>query len=95
MNSGSDRVRCPCASAAVQLQLLTSEPLCWAAGVDTGIPTDDVVTATSGYTGFIRTSGQRFVDQECQEYLPVGLNAWELPEMEIGLLGVRSQPVLC
>jgi hypothetical protein len=67
---------------------------CIASGGPTAIPEEDVVTDEGTSSGFIRTSGTQFVDQECKEYLPVGMNAWELLEMEMNLVGVRSHPLL-
>ncbi len=31
--------------------------------------------AASSYSGFIRVSNERFVDDNCKEFLPLGLNA--------------------
>ena len=30
----------------------------------------------AGYTGFIRTSGEKFVDDNCQEFVPLGMNTY-------------------
>lgn len=34
--------------------------------------------AAGGYSGFIRISNERFVDDACREFLPLGLNACAL-----------------
>ncbi|KAL3136290.1 hypothetical protein ABBQ32_007295 [Trebouxia sp. C0010 RCD-2024] len=34
--------------------------------------------------GFIHTSGQKFVDDNCKEFVPVGMNAWMLLETVVG-----------
>ena len=30
----------------------------------------------AGYTGFIRTSSEKFVDDNCQEFVPLGMNTY-------------------
>lgn len=34
----------------------------------------------AGYSGFIRTSGEKFVDDNCEEFVPLGMNTWLLLE---------------
>ena len=34
--------------------------------------------AAGAYTGFIRTSGEHFVDDNCQEFIPTGMNTYVL-----------------
>nr|QOL01200.1 putative extracellular protein TR9_011b [Trebouxia lynnae] len=40
----------------------------------------------AGYQGFIRASGERFVDDNCQEFVPLGMNTWLLLESAVGTL---------
>lgn len=40
----------------------------------------------AGYTGFIRTSSEKFVDDNCQEFVPLGMNTWLLLESVVGTL---------
>lgn len=42
--------------------------------------------AAGAYTGFIRTSGEHFVDDNCQEFIPTGMNTWLLLESVVGSL---------
>ncbi|KAK9825831.1 hypothetical protein WJX81_000642 [Elliptochloris bilobata] len=46
--------------------------------------------AASSYSGFIRVSNERFVDDACKEFLPLGLNAWQLMEVGSGVVGSQS-----
>lgn len=32
--------------------------------------------AAGAYTGFIRVSGEKFVDDNCQEFVPLGMNTY-------------------
>ena len=34
------------------------------------------VQCAAGYTGFIRTSSEKFVDDNCQEFVPLGMNTY-------------------
>ena len=38
----------------------------------------DASAAAGGYSGFIRISNERFADDACREFLPLGLNACAL-----------------
>ena len=31
------------------------------------------------YTGFVRTSGEKFVDDNCKEFVPLGMNTYVGP----------------
>ncbi|KAL3155965.1 hypothetical protein ABBQ32_012960 [Trebouxia sp. C0010 RCD-2024] len=42
--------------------------------------------------GFIRAEGGRFVDEDCNEFIPSGLNTWQLLEVAAGK--VKSKPVM-
>ncbi|DBB03621.1 TPA: hypothetical protein ACH3X3_010954 [Trebouxia sp. C0006] len=42
--------------------------------------------------GFIRADGGRFVDEDCSEFIPSGLNTWQLLEVAAGK--VKSKPVM-
>ena len=34
------------------------------------------IQCAAGYTGFIRTSSEKFVDDNCQEFVPLGMNTY-------------------
>ena len=34
------------------------------------------VQCAAGYSGFIRTSGEKFVDDNCNEFVPLGMNTY-------------------
>ena len=36
------------------------------------------IQCAAGYSGFIRTSGEKFVDDNCNEFIPLGMNTYVL-----------------
>ena len=34
------------------------------------------IQCAAGYSGFIRTSGEKFVDDNCDEFVPLGMNTY-------------------
>lgn len=36
------------------------------------------IQCAAGYSGFIRTSGEKFVDDNCEEFIPLGMNTYVL-----------------
>ncbi len=44
----------------------------------------------AGYTGFIRTSNEKFVDDNCQEFVPLGMNTYGCSAMQTAAVSARA-----
>lgn len=44
----------------------------------------------AGYTGFIRTSNEKFVDDNCQEFVPLGMNTYGCSAMQTAAVSARG-----
>lgn len=49
-------------------------------------PVPPATSQATGAGGFIRTSGTRFVDAACNDFVVAGVNTWELLETEMSLV---------
>lgn len=43
----------------------------------------------AGYTGFIRTSNEKFVDDNCQEFVPLGMNTYGCSAIQTAAVSAR------